>query len=278
MQFGVKQAVEPEYDPDAAGAQGSYIKYFKDKATTLIFLEEIPEWTSVWMHFNQTKNRDYPCTDDRPTCPGHNSENEREAKAAHRYIVNAFNPETGYVDLYKIPYSLMEDLHRYNGKFNTIKDRPYTIYKDQVSGQTKYSIDREDPVDTDLSEARTQLKDHQEALAEAFREVWGALPGEDGYTGLAMFSVDDEPISQAGYLKPLDTPRQVEKSWKDDLPADPPSEPAADEDEGQRELTVEQLNAMDVNQVIEVYKIAKLPVPPFTDHDDLVRQLVTALS
>lgn len=277
MQFGVKQAVEPEYDPDAAGNSGSYIKYFKEKATTLIFLEEIPEWTSVWMHFNNTKNRDYPCTDDKPTCPGHNSENEREAKAAHRYIVNAFNPETGYVDLWKIPYSLMEDLHRYNGKFNTIKDRPYTIYKDQVNGQTKYSIDREDPVEVDLSEARTQLKDHQEALAEAFREVWGGLPGEDEYMGNEMFGID-EPISSAGYLKPLDKPRSLSEMTPGRFPEDPPSEPAAESDEGQRELTLEQLQAMDVNEVIEVYKIAKLPVPAFSDHDDLVNQLVAALS
>jgi len=278
MQFGVKQGIEPEYDPDAAGQQGSYIKYFKEKATTLIFLEEIPTWTAVWMHFNQTKNRDYPCTDDRPTCPGHNSENEREAKASKRYIVNALNPETGYVDLYKIPYSLMEDLHRYNDKFKTIMDRPYTIYKDQVSGQTKYSIDREDPDDSlDLSEAKTQLKDHQDALAEAFREVWGGLPDEDGYTGGDLFGID-EPISQSGYLKPLDKPRSLVEMTPGRFPEDPPSEPAADQDEGQRELTVEQLQAMDVNEVIEVYKIAKLPVPPFTDHDDLVKQLVAALS
>ncbi len=278
MKFGVAQGVEPEYDPDASGSSGSYIKYFKDKATTLIFLEEINQWTSVWMHFNQTKNRDYPCTDDRPTCPGHNSENEREAKASKRYIVNALNPETGYVDLYKIPYSLIDDLLRYSDKFGTIKDRPYTIYKDQATGQTKYSVDREDPTDEDLTEAKTQLKDHQEALAEAFREVWGALPDEDGYTGDGLVYGSEEPVSSAGYLKPLDKPRSLVEMTPGRYPEDPPSEPAAQQDEGQREITVEQLQAMDVNEVIEVYKIAQIPVPAFKDHDDLVNKLVAALS
>jgi hypothetical protein len=275
MQFGVAQAQEPAYDPEANGSQGSYIKYFKDKATTLIFLEEIKDWTSVWMHFNQTKNRDYPCTDDRPTCPGHNSENEREAKASKRYIVNALNTETGYVDLYKIPYSLIDDLLRQSDKFGTIMDRPYTIYKDQVANKTSYSIDREEKTDTDLTEAKTQLKDHQEALKEAFREVWGGLPDEPEYSGGQLFGLE-EPITAAGYLKPLDKPRSMADA--DRFPDDPPSEPAAQQDEGQRELTMEQLQAMDVNEVIEVYRIAKLPVPAFKDHDDLVKQLVAALS
>jgi hypothetical protein len=276
MQFGIAQGVEPAYDPEASGPQGSYIKYFKDKATTLMFLEEIKDWTSVWMHFNQTKNRDYPCTDDRPTCPGHNSENEREAKASKRYIANALNVETGYVDLYKIPYSIIDDLLRQSDKFGTIMDRPYTIYKDQVANKTSYSIDREDPTDIDLSEAKTQLKDHQEALAEAFREVWGGLPDEDEYTGGDLFG-SNEPVSNGGYLKPLDKER-VRVDYPQEGYVDPPSEPAADQDEGQRELTVEQLQAMDVNEVIEVYKIAQIPVPAFKDHDDLVKKLVAALS
>ena len=276
MKFGIAQGVEPAYDPESSGTGGSYIKYFKDKATTLIFLEEINTWTSVWMHFNQTKNRDYPCTDDRPTCPGHNSENEREAKASKRYIVNALNTETGYVDLYKIPYSIIDDLLRQSDKFGTIMDRPYTIYKDQVQNKTSYSIDREDPTDVDLTEAKTQLKDHQEALAEAFREVWGGLPDEDEYTGGDLFGAN-EPVSNGGYLKPLDKER-VRVDYPQEGYVDPPSEPAADQDEGQRELTVEQLQAMDVNQVIEVYKIAQIPVPAFKDHDDLVKKLVAALS
>ena len=231
MKFGVKQGEEPAYDPEAAGTAGSFIKYFKDGKTTLIFLEEINQWTSVWMHFNQTKNRDYPCTDDKPTCPGHNSENEREARASRRYIVNALNVETGYVDLWKIPYSIIDDLLRQSDKFGTIKDRPYTIYREDKP-KTTYSIDREEPMEIDRSEYTPLMKDHQEALAEAFREVWGGLPDEPEYTGGDLYS-GDEPVSNGGYLKPLDKER-VRVDYPQEGYVDPPSEPAAEEDEGQR--------------------------------------------
>lgn len=267
MTFGVKQGVEPAWDPDSSGTSGSYIKYFKEEQTTLRFLEEIPEWTSVWMHFNNTKNRDYPCTDDKPTCPGHNSENEREAKAAKRYIVNAVDVSTGYVDLWKIPYSIIDDLLRQADRFGTIMDRDYTVIKSKVGVKTDYSVDREEKSEMDLTEHRAQMKDHQEALESAFREVWGALPDEEGYLG-GDFT---EPISKSGYLAP---PRNA----REDFPEHPPTEPAAQQNESQREITVEQLWAMDVNEIIDVYKTAEVPVPAFRDKDELVTKLVAALS
>lgn len=265
MQFGVKAGEEPAYDPETSSVGGSYIKYFKDYSTTLRILEEINDWTSVWMHFSQGKNRDYPCTDDKPTCPGHNSENEREAKANKRYIVNALNVDTGYVDLYKIPYSIYEDFVRYSDKFGTITDRDYTVYKSKDGNKTSYSVDREDPVELDLSQYDGLKKDHQEALQEAFREVWGALPDEDGYKGL---SFDDEPISKGGYMQPIK---------KEEAPADPPSKPT-DQDDGDQWVSEAQLRAMTAEQVLGIFKASNIPAPAFTDKDELVDQLIAALS
>lgn len=268
MQFGVKQGVEPAWDADSSGSGGSYIKYFKEEQTTLRFLEEIPEWTSVWMHFNNTKNRDYPCTDDKPTCPGHNSDNEREAKAAKRYIVNALDVNTGYVDLWKIPYSIIDDLLRQADRFGTIMDRDYTVIKNKVGNKTDYSVDREEKSVMDLSEHRAQMKDHQEALENAFREVWGGLPDEEDYTG---GDFGRAPITKSGYLTPV-------RDTKEDFPEHPPTEPAVQQDEDKRELTMDQLYAMDVNEIIDVYKTAEVPVPAFKDKDELVTKLVAALS
>jgi len=262
MQFGVRQGDAPATQQNDSGAAGgSYIKYFKDGGTTLRFLEEFDDWTKVWMHFSQSKTRDYPCIREQGDCPGCAQENPRESKASGRWIVNALNEETGYVDLYKVPYSLIEDVMRNADKFGTLLDRDYTVYKKKNdTGQTSYSLDREDKAPMDLSQYQSHMKNHQEALADAFREVWGGLPGEDGYTG--------------DLLLQLAAPK--EPTWSGD--DSPPSEPAVQKDEEQREISEAELRIMDVDQLIRLYREADVPVPAFSDKDDLVTGLITALS
>lgn len=272
MQFGVKQGVAPVYDPESGSSGGgSYIKYFKDSETRLRFLEKISDWTEIWMHFSQSKSRDYPCTGERSTCPGCNHENEKEAKASKRYIVNALSPKSGYVDLWKIPVSIIDDLLRLEAADGSIMKRDYTILKFQKDNGTKYSVDKEDRDALDLDEYIKLSKDHQEALADAFREVWGGLPEEDGYTGGDLY---EAPITRQGYLR-LATP---EPAPKQEFPDVPPTEPASQQDEDSQELTEAQLRAMDADQVIEVYKMARVPVPAFSDKDELVDKLIAALS
>lgn len=275
MQFGVKAAVEPEYDPDAQPSSGSFIKYFKDQKTTLRFLDEIDDWTSVWMHFSPSKNREYPCTGNKAECPGCNAENEREAKGSKRYITNALNPESGFVDLYKIPMSLKTDFDRQADRFGTIRDRDYSIFKDKVNGKTEYSMDREEKVDLDLSQHEEYIKDHQEALSEAFREVWGALPDEPDY--VAPDFLGNDGFTRSGYLPSIKKEETVLP--KREIPVDPPTKPAAQRhEEQQEEMTEAQLRAMEFEELIEVFKRAEVPVPSFTDKNDLVDQLIAALS
>lgn len=274
MQFGVRKAEAPEYDPESAGGGGSYIKYFKDNQTTLRFLQPINDWTEVWMHFSAAKSRDYPCTGDRSTCPGCTSDNEREAKASKRYIVNALSPATGYVDLWKIPFSIIDDLMRQEEKWGTIRDRDYTVIKSKNNaGQTGYSVDREDPDKMDLEPFASKMKDHQEALADAFREVWGALPGEEDYSGGELYSAPQKPRVS------ISTP-EPQKSWSDGgFPKDPPSEPAAQSEPEQQELTEAQLRAMSIPELQEIYRIAAVEIPgDFNGKDDLVDNLIAQLS
>lgn len=274
MQFGVKQGEAPAYDPDA-GASGSYIKYFKDNETRLRFLEETVEWTEVWMHFSQSKSRDYPCTGVRSTCPGCNHENQREAKASKRYIVNALAPKTGYVDLWKIPASIFDDFDRQYQLSGTVQDRDFTVIKFLKEGRTNYSTDKEDKDGLDLTEYRALMKDHQEALAEAFREVWGALPNEEGYTGGDLY----EAPAPKPRLNVVPEPKaEPQKSWSDGGYPDPPSEPAAPEVPEQQEITEAQLRAMTADEVLAVYRVAGVPVPAFSDKDELVDKLIAALS
>lgn len=272
MQFGVKQGDAPPYDPDSGSGGGSYIKYFKDAETRLRFLEEITEWTEVWMHFSQSKSRDYPCTGDRKSCPGCNHENDKEAKASKRYVVNAYAPASEYVDLWKIPVSIIDDLIRQsNNDGGTIKARDYTILKYQKDGGTKYSIDKEDREPMDLEQYAGSLKDHQEALAEAFREVWGGLPDEDDYSGGDLYEAPQITVRKSPAPEPT--------SWSNGGGfSSPPSEPAAPAEPEQQEITEAQLRAMNADQIFEVYKIAGVPVPAFSDKDELVDRLIAALS
>lgn len=272
MQFGIKQGEAPAYDPESGTGGGSYIKYFKDNETRLRFLEPVHEWTEIWMHFSQSKSRDYPCTGVKSTCPGCNHENEKEAKANKRYIVNALGVKSGYVDLWKIPVSIIDDFLRYEANDGSIMNRDYTVLKFQKDGGTKYSVDKEDRDGLDLTEHSKLMKDHQEALADAFREVWGGLPEEDGYTGGDLYQA---PISRSGYLS---TPKPtVTLNKGDDVP---PTEPAAQSDAGEQEieLTEAELRAMSADDLIALYKRVGIPTPAFSGADDLVNHLIAALS
>lgn len=285
MKFGVRAGDAPAYNPNSgtSGEYVRYLKYFTQKATTLRYLEEPDEWTKVFMHYNQEKKREYPCTDDFATCPGHNSAFERERSTSVRYIVNALDTETGYVDLFKIPSSIYDDFVRFRDKFGTIKDRDYTVYKSgEGKEKTSYSVDREEPFKLDLS--KYKLATHNDALEEVFREVWGGTPEEPGYRGMVYGGDDD--FTPDGYLKPvepgepsIDLPKREQK-WEDKFPADPPSEPAAQRDEEQQEveITEAELRAMTAAQVIDIYKRAGIAIPTFSDKDELVDQLISALS
>jgi len=272
VKFGVKQGEAPAFDSES-GQQGSYIKYFKDAETRLRFLEDVTDWTEVWMHFSQSKSRDYPCTGSKSTCPGCNHENQKESRASKRYIVNALGVKSGYVDLYKIPVSIIEDLIRLeNNDGGSIQKRDYTILKFQKDDGTKYGVDKEDRDQLDLTEHKKLMKDHQEALADAFREVWGGLPEEDGYSGGDLYEL---PISKAGYLQP----QPLKKVEKVEFPDDPPSEPAAQRDEEQQEISEAQLRSMSEDQITEVYKRAGVRLPDsWGSKDALVDRLIAALS
>lgn len=274
MKFGVKQGEAPAYDPEG-GSGGSYIKYFKDNETRLRFLEEVTDWTEVWMHFSQSKSRDYPCTGDRGSCPGCNHENEKEAKASKRYIVNAVATKSGYVDLWKIPVSIIDDIIRQsNNDGGTIKARDYTILKYQKDGGTKYSIDKEDRAPMDLEQYSSVMKDHQEALADAFRDVWGGLPNEDDYIGGELYEAPRPRVTVATSAPPAGSWSSTGSGYQED----PPSKPAAHQEPEQQEITEAQLRAMSAEGIFEVYKMAGIPVPAFSDKDDLVNKLIAALS
>lgn len=263
MKFGTRAADAPP----PSGGSGSFIKYFQQGETMVRFLEEMDDWTEYYEHFNKAKSRSFPCTRDRDTCPGCTAENERDRSASRRYLVNLLDSKTGYVDLWKVPTSIIEDLRRYEAKDDTITVRFYTVirYKTIENGQerVKYSVDREEKDNSPLDQHTENFRDHEQALVEAYTEAWGDLDEAES------------PIQEAKMPKVAAKPKAEPK--EDDKP--PFEEPVAEEDDSDDddEITEDELNQMSADQLKSLFKQAGLPVPRTTDEEALRTRLIQEL-
>lgn len=270
MKFGVRVAESTNTD-----SGGDWIRYFKKGETRIRLLDEIDDWTEYWAHFNQSVNRDYPCTSNKAKCPGCNSSNEREAKASKRYLANAV--QEGYVNLYKIPASIKAEFDRFADKDSgSILKRDYTVVRMETDAGTKYTVDREERDGRDLTEFKP--KDHQVALKEAFVEVWGQEPNEDGGIDLATSAA--AAVAQQAKQAEREEQQAVEKDLseaeKRGLPADPPSEPQ--EEPGEKVLTEDGVRSMSVDQILGLFKQCQI-TPPETDNaQELADALIAALN
>ena len=269
MKFGTKRK---DAEPRTGGSNGKYIKYFKKGEKTLRFLEEFDEWTEFYDHFSQSLRRSYPCTGQRDTCPGCTSDDERERSASFRWLVNALDPETGYVDLWKIPVSLQEDLERYEEKSGTLTDRHYTVIQFKSEGKVRYSIERDDKDNTPLSEYADKMLDHQEALQAAYNEAWGEDPADE-----------ESPVSKPSKRPKAKDEEDEEKPWNKEESArkeddEPPFEGSDEEEEEVEELDEEAIYAMDANELKMVFRRNGIRVPRTSDEEVLREKLMEALS
>lgn len=277
MAFGVRASEEPVNE--SKNTNNSWIKWFGKGDTTIHFLNEIDDWYVYWEHFSQTASRGYPCTRDRKTCPGCTSSNEKEAKAAKRYLVNAL--KEGYIDLYKIPASIKDELNRFAERDGgSIMRRDYTIVRFEKDGGTKYSVDREDRNVIPEELYAGKLHDFEEALEAAFNEVWGPQdeqpdPSEPkSKPSLAQRTEEIRSRSQERRLAAQTEHTNVHNVPEDD---DPPFEPAAQEAADQV-ITEDELRRMTLEQIRFVYQMAGLPLPDTEDVNALADQLVKELS
>lgn len=269
MKFGVKAG---EAGPrQAATGTGDFIRYFRDGETRLRFLEEMPEWTEVWMHWSPSKQRNYPCTDDFDTCPGHQSENERESKPAKKYIVNALSD--GYINAWMLPGSLWDDLDRFKDKSGgSITDRDYTVVRKNGDQGVRYAVDREERDRIDLSKYDAKKRDIQKMLNDVFVEVWGKEPEAFGNGTVKAHEV-------AKVIKQPVTP----PSWSGSEYQDPPSEPQsaeappAEDNDEDRVLTEDELRAMSAPQIKELFRSCGLPAPISDDPAYLADELMKAI-
>ena len=287
MKFGRKVS-----DPNTnTGGGGGFIKYLRDGDTTLRFLEEPTEWTEYWEHFDKNSQRSYPCTNQRDTCPGCvlKTKDEEEAErdnrqprvwgAQKRYLVNALG-SNGYVDLWKMPGSLMPSLQRYADRFGTITDREYTLSKFEANGRTQYDAERGDKDFIDLSPYRNKMADHEAALQKAWIEVFGAPPEE---TLEAAPAVSSKPTPTAESAADDKVSSWGAKAAEDDVPPSEPAGSAEAEQEidtaAEREILESDLRQMSPDEIKTLIDQAGLPPIPFEsdDSNELADYLIAQL-
>jgi len=260
---------------DEGGSGKISIWGFRDGSTTIRFLEEIDDWTPYWEHYDQGKKKYFPCPG-RDVCPVC-TDPENESRASKRYLVNALvkssdnkNVKAGYVNLYKIPGSLIEKVLRRSDKYETLLDRDYEIIRAGSGLNTEYDLETGDRGEVDIETYLEKGFDHEEALQAAWK-AYGADAAEEPKAKHEIV-VDETPAPRRraktaqeveDEAKPTVKERVSAKSGKSDLEKaaageDPPSEPqsqsaSADAEEEEEVLSEETVRAMDVPTLRRLY-------------------------
>lgn len=210
MRFG-QDPKEAAKDVRNSGG-GQWFKYMKDGDTTYRLLQNPDDWVYWWEHF--AGQNSFPCTNERETCPGCTSENEKTAKANRKVSFNVLE-EGRYVNVYKVPPLLADKFKLRYERIGTLTDRDYTVTR-YKSGADKvdYDVEANAPAEIDLS--KFELKDIEQMLVQAYDEAWG----DSAKVKATKQALDDAEAQDK--LKARMDKAQAEQ------PLPPPSEPKAD--------------------------------------------------
>lgn len=170
MKFGTKRA-----DVDESIENGEftpYLRNFKPGETTVRFLDEVDEWLMFYEHFTP-EGKSFPCTQDRKSCPGCTSDNEKMAKGSRKYATNLMIVENNAVLPWRIPVSLAKRLFNRAERNGTITNRDYVIMREGKGLDTEYDVEQDDKYPVDLPELRKQIFDIESVLQSSYDEIWG---------------------------------------------------------------------------------------------------------
>lgn len=264
MRFGTSW--EKASQEKSGGAAGTFISYpAKSGGTTIRILDEPDKWEAYWEHFDPTQQKSYPCTGDRDSCPGCTSPNERVKKATRRIVFNVVisKGENTYVNLFKVTRGVAEKLEARAKKYETIRDRDYTITRLEGSGFVDYDVEAEDKNVQDLTAYDAKRKNVEQALQDAYNDVFGESPQERA----AAPKADSTPAAQE--TGSTDKDSEIERLKRQlaakeaELAKNPPTEPEAEqeavaegeeEDPGEPNVTLEDLAAMTKAAVLQLIK------------------------
>jgi len=277
---------------------GLSIWNFRDGSTTVRFLEELSdeEWTTYWEHYDQGKKKFYPCPG-KDVCPGC----KEDLRAQKRYLVNALvvasdnsKVKAGYVNLYKVPASLIDKfMRRADRAGGTITDRDYEIIRTGSGLDTEYDLETGDKSKIDISQYEEKMIDHEEALQAA----WNAAFPDAAEEPKAKYEivVDETPAPRRRVktaqevedeAKPTVKERVAARSGKSDLEAaaageDPPSEPQSQSESADAEdevISEEALREMSEDDLHDIYTRAGLEYDDDWAVDELVDNLIEQLA
>lgn len=191
MTFGVraKDAPEPDFE-------GSYLRSFRAGDTTVRFCEEVPDWIMFWEHYNSDQ-KSYPCTGDRRTCPGCNSEDEREKKASRKYGSTVKLIERDQFMPVRIPVSVYKKMvTRMERNDGTILNRDYIIIKEGKGLDTEYDVEADRVYKIPEKELTSNIFDMESILQTMFNEIWPELAEDkDEQKPAKVAESQDEEIS-----------------------------------------------------------------------------------
>lgn len=176
LTFGVKSK-----DVVPSTGNGNYLRRFKNGETLVRFIDEIDEWEEFYEHFTPDK-QGFPCTRDRATCPGCQSDNPNVSKASRRWATYVFLVKAGTVLPYALPNTLKEFMEERRDKNDgTVTNRDYAVVRSGEGMQdTKYYADQEDKYPMDLPALHKQITlTIQTCYQDSYDAVWGPPTGAE---------------------------------------------------------------------------------------------------
>lgn len=170
-------AEEAENDTRGGDASG-FMKYPKAGDNTVRVVDEPDKWVYYWEHYNPS-GFPFPCTNDRDTCNGCISDDEKMKKASKKVAMNCW--DGNYTNVWKFPnQAVAEKLKARYERYGTITDRDYLIrqYKGsngfvdyEVEGLDKAPLTKEQ-----VAEFEQHRQDPEPMLKQAWEDAWGDSP------------------------------------------------------------------------------------------------------
>jgi hypothetical protein len=269
--FGSKATRE---DIEKAGEGGGYensIWNFRAGSTTVRFLEELgnKEWTSYWEHYDGLKRKFFPCPGKENDCPGCEAGN----KAAKKYLVNLLvqsadddKVKSGYVNLYKVPASLVSKAMRRVDRYDTICDRDYEIIRMGTGMDTEYDMETGDKGHVDIDKYVEQFTDHEVALQAAWESYAGKPEPKAAAKPVRVAEAEPEEAAETFRAKAERNAQRSAAAAQADDAGDPPSEPRSQSESAEPEadeevLSEDAVRSMSIDQLHVLFQRTGLAVP-----------------
>lgn len=249
MRFGTarRDVVETKWE---GGKE--WLHNFKPGETKVRFLQEVDDWILYREHYTG-EGKSFPCTNERSSCPGCTSDNEKMNKSSRKYAANAINLSTGRVQAFKMPITLSDRLAaRSQRNGDTIINRDYIIIRTGSGLDTEYDVEQDEKYEIDLAQYKDSFIDIENILAESFQEVWGGLE-----------LVGEKPSKQVS---------------KDVPPSKPTAVTAKQSSEEEIEVDEDTVRAMKRSDLIALYAKAGVEVDDDLSTKELAENLITQFS